>query len=69
MAKPAFTAYAVTDYGEGENHKTKWREIGAAWPHKDGKGYDVTLEALPVSGRVVLRAVEEKPAQADERAA
>jgi len=67
--KPAFTAYAVIEYGEGDTKKAKWREIGAAWPHKDGKGFDVVLEALPVSGRVTLRQPEEKKAQADEGAA
>jgi hypothetical protein len=25
-------------------------EIGSVWPHKDGKGFDVQLEALPADG-------------------
>jgi hypothetical protein len=30
--------------------------IGAAFPHEDGKGYNIILQALPIDGRVVLRA-------------
>jgi len=33
----------------------KWREIGAGFIHKDGKGVDVVLDAVPVGGRIVLR--------------
>ncbi len=40
--------------------KGRWLEIGAAWVHKDGKGFDVALEALPVDGRLVLRLNEPK---------
>jgi hypothetical protein len=35
----------------------------AAWAHKDGHGFNVTLDALPVNGRIVLREpkAEEEP--------
>lgn len=58
--KPDFAAYAIAEFKQGEEKKTKWREIGAAFAHKDGKGFDVLLDALPVSGRVTLRKIEEK---------
>jgi len=45
--KPAFTAYAVAERAKGEQKKTRWREIGAAFAHKDGKGFDVVLDAFP----------------------
>lgn len=33
-----------------------WTRIGAAWPHKDGKGFNIDLEYLPQKkGRIVLR--------------
>lgn len=54
--KPSHIAYVVT--GEGEDKKY-WKEIGAAWPNKDGKGYNIEFFALPL-GRVVLRANEAK---------
>ena len=41
----------------GTEAKKRWIEIGAAWPHKDGTGFNVTLDALPPSGRLVLRPV------------
>jgi hypothetical protein len=33
-----------------------WLKVGVAFPHKDGNGFDIKLDAVPVTGRVVLRA-------------
>src|SRR3989442_1406540 len=30
-----------------------WIKIGSALPHLDGKGFDITLEALPVNARLI----------------
>lgn len=51
------TAYNVR---ETEDGKSYFNRIGAAFPHKDGQGYNLHLEALPVSGQVVMRTVQEK---------
>ena len=59
--KPAFIAYQVEDGGQGEETtKDHWTEVGAAWPHKDGKGFNVNLRALPIDGRLVLRQPKER---------
>lgn len=48
---PEFLAWHVIDKGE----KSFWNKVGAAWQHKDGKGYTLQLEVVPINGRVVLR--------------
>ena len=54
--QPTYRAYQVEDGGPGDDtSKGHWTEIGAAWPHKDGKGFSIKLQALPVDGRIVLR--------------
>lgn len=58
MSKP-FNAYTVKEIGEGKEKKSFWTKLGVAFPHKDGEGFDVILEALPVSGRLVIRAPKE----------
>lgn len=50
--KPTFLAYTVKDRGKGQ--KAIWTRIGAAWPHKEGTGFSIELEALPIDGRLVL---------------
>lgn len=40
--------------------KAIWTQIGGAWPHADGKGFTLQLEALPLNGRITLRRPEEK---------
>jgi hypothetical protein len=42
---------------EGEGNDAFWTRIGSAWPHKDGKGLNLVLSALPINGRLVLRVV------------
>jgi hypothetical protein len=56
--KPAYVAYSVRDRGEGK--KAKFTEIGVAFPHKDGKGFDVLYDAVPLSGRITLRVPDTK---------
>jgi hypothetical protein len=45
---------------EGEGEKAFWTRIGCAWTHNDGQGFNVTLSAVPLSGRIVLRTRTEK---------
>ena len=53
---PAMIAYHVP-----EREKAPWTRIGAAWDHKDGEGFSLTLDLVPASsGRIVLRAFSEK---------
>jgi len=49
--KPTHEAFVVT--GEGES--AFWTKLGAVWPHDDGKGYNVELVALPLTGKLVIR--------------
>ncbi|MEE4212420.1 MAG: hypothetical protein V2I43_24515 [Parvularcula sp.] len=45
----------------GEAEKANWTRIGAAWPHKDGKGFNLDLEYVPQKpGRIVLREETDK---------
>jgi hypothetical protein len=54
-----FDVFIVDEYKDktGEE-KSNWTRIGSAWPHKDGKGFNAELRALPVSGKLVLRRYE-----------
>ena len=49
--RPSHTVHVVE--GEGEN--AFWTKIGAAWPHEDGKGFNISLTCLPIDGRLVIR--------------
>ncbi len=55
--KPTHRLFRVV--GDGE--KANWTEIGAAWPNKDGQGFSITCDAMPLSGRIVMRAIAERP--------
>jgi hypothetical protein len=55
--RPPYIAYSVR---EREGKKAKFTEIGVAFPHKDGKGFDILYDAIPLSGRITLRVSEPK---------
>ena len=52
---PTYNAYQVRD----GNEKGFFTRIGAAWPNKDGKGFNVQLDAVPLNGRITLRLASE----------
>jgi hypothetical protein len=37
-----------------------WTRIGAAWPHKDGKGFNVSIDCVPLDGKISLRIPSDK---------
>jgi len=51
--KPDFRLFNVL--GEGET--AKWTPIGAAWQHRDGNGFSIFCDAVPLGGRIVMRAL------------
>lgn len=53
--KPAYVAYSVR---EREGKKARFTEIGVAFPHRDGQGFDILCDAIPLNGRITLRSPE-----------
>lgn len=43
------------------NGKNYWTRVGSAWAHKSGNGFNLQLDAVPLNGRLVGRAISEKP--------
>ena len=42
-----------------EGQDDYWLNIGLAFPHKDGNGFNVVLQALPLDGKIVCREIAE----------
>lgn len=62
MNKPSHIAYAVRGYTDAQGElKSRFHEIGAAWPTKSGRGFNITLYAMPVDGQITLLAPNEDP--------
>ncbi len=53
---PTHVAYQVRDR---TGAKGFWTRVGSAWPHADGKGFTVQLDAVPLDGRITLRVATE----------
>ena len=56
MAK-MYRAYSIIERPKQDDY---WLNIGVAFPHEDGEGFNVILQALPVhgNGKIVLRAYD-----------
>ena len=61
MASPTHNVFFVQDIGQ---EKPFWRQIGVAWSHQSGKGFQMKLDLLPAdfsAGDIVALAATEKP--------
>ena len=54
--QPTHRVYAVRKTGQDTGY---WAEIGAAWANKDGKGFSLKLNLLPIGeADIVVREIE-----------
>jgi len=61
--KPTHRLYRVLGDGDG----AIWTPIGAAWQNKDGKGFSISCDGVPLHGRIVMRTIIERPEGAGGR--
>ncbi len=54
--KPTHRLYRVV----GDGKSAIWTPIGAAWPNKDGLGFSLQCDAIPLQGRLVLRTITDR---------
>lgn len=69
--QPTHRAYSVIKRDGQDDY---WLNIGLVFPHKDGGGFNIMLQAFPLDGKIVIReitaedeAAEEAPPQARTR--
>jgi hypothetical protein len=60
---PTHRAYSVI---RREGQDDFWLNVGLAFPHKDGKGFNIMLQAFPLDGKIVCREVTD--VEADDAA-
>lgn len=53
--------YAVFTITPVDDEKTVWRRVGTGYLNRDGS-YNLVLDALPVSGKLHMRAVDDTKA-------
>ena len=54
---PSHIAYHVRN--DNGDQKT-WTRVGSAWPHADGKGFNVRLDTVPQDRLITLRVIKSK---------
>ena len=60
--QPAAPTHRVYTVIRREGQDDYWLNIGLAFPHKDGNGFNIVLQALPLDGKIVCREVTEEDA-------
>ena len=60
--QPSYRAYTVI---KREGQDDFWLNVGRAFPHKDGKGFNIMLQAFPLDGKIVCREIAEDQEDAD----
>lgn len=51
---PTHRAYSVI---RREGQDDFWLNLGLVFPHKDGDGFNIMLQALPLDGKIVCREI------------
>jgi hypothetical protein len=51
---PTHRAYSVI---KREGQDDYWLNLGLVFPHKDGSGFNVILQAFPLDGKIVCREI------------
>ena len=59
--KPTHRLYRVS----GEGKSAFWTPIGAAWANKDGMGFSLSCDLVPLQGRIVMRLITARDKIAD----
>lgn len=54
--QPTHRAYSVI---RREGQDDFWLNLGLVFPHKDGNGFNIILQALPLDGKIVCRTLDE----------
>jgi hypothetical protein len=54
--QPTHRAYSVI---KREGQDDFWLNVGLAFPHKDGKDFNIILQAFPLDGKIVCREIGE----------
>ena len=57
--KPTHRAFTVIRRDGQDDY---WLNLGLAFPHKDGKGFNIVLQASPLDGKIVCREIVEDDA-------
>ena len=63
MSAPTHRAYTVI---KREGKDDYWLNLGVAFRHEDGEGFNLLLQAMPLDGKLVLRTYKEKPEEQEE---
>ena len=56
---PTHRAYSVIKRDGQDDY---WLNLGLVFPHKDGSGFNIILQALPLDGKIVCREIAEDDA-------
>jgi len=69
--QPTHRAYSVIRRDDQDDF---WLNLGLVFPHKDGGGFNIMLQALPLDGKIVCREIADddkagvqEPVQLNER--
>jgi hypothetical protein len=63
--QPSYQAYTVI---KRKGHDDWWINIGAAFMHQGGDGYNIVPQALPINGKIALRLPKDDAKQGDDTA-
>ena len=65
MSKPDYRVFTVI---KREGKDDFWLNLGVAFKHEDGEGFNLLLQAQPLDGKLVMRTYREEAEPEDAKA-
>ena len=60
--QPAALTHRAYSVIKRDGQDDYWLNLGLVFPHKDGSGFNIILQALPLDGKIVCREIAEDDA-------
>ena len=54
QSHPYLNVFTVQEYERDGKTERSWNKVGVAFPHKEGEGFNLQLNALPLDGKLVV---------------
>lgn len=67
--KPSHGVYSIRNYKLGSEDRSQWTQLGVAWAHKGGNGFNIKLNCLPVDGEMTIYPFADKKADTADQPA
>lgn len=55
-----YGVYHIREYRVNRERRTEWTKVGVAFPHKNGRCFNIELSGIPFDGKLTIHEITDK---------